>query len=130
MGSEWTASLWVYINEDCQEEDAFLFTRYNEDRDEVVAIKLDNMFVEVTYNDRKAHPSSTDKLKQGQWHSVITRLLDGKVDLWIDGVLVAHDDRDDEIMDTDRGAVYIGVDAEDSDPSNYNNYLDGSILEV
>merc|ERR1712224_1128184 len=48
---QWTASLWVNLADDQLERDSYLFARYNDQYDEVVAIKLNDGYVGVIYNE-------------------------------------------------------------------------------
>lgn len=124
----WTASLFVKLDAPSKEHDGYLFARYNEHREEVVALKLSNGRVNVIYNNGEEDPRDPNELPADVWNSVIARHDNGVVDLFVNGVLVNSAERRRSILDTSFGSVYVGADKEGSD--KVNNFVDGIIDEV
>jgi len=113
-GDQWTASVWVWLAEDQCDKDSYLFARYNKDFKEVVAIKLDNGRPEVTFNGKASDPRSDDVLETQKWINVLVRGYQGKVDLFVDGVLKDSKTFRDgtDVLDTAEGHIFLGADTE------------------
>jgi hypothetical protein len=121
------------LADDQLERDSYLFARYTEHYDEVVAIKLNDGYVGVIYNENQENPRADKKLEEGKgWVNILARCYQQTVDLFIDGVLVAshHFSRDKQIMDTAYGHVFIGADKESNKNGQINQYFHGAMDEV
>jgi hypothetical protein len=129
---QWTASLWINMADDQLERDSYLFARYTDEFKEVVTIKLNNGIVGVIYNGNREDPRAQKQLKVGGWINILARCTQQTIDLFVDGVLVGshHFPREEAIMDTAFGHVFIGADRESDRAGTVNQYFHGSIDEV